>query len=379
MSVKIGEMLVKAGGITQEQLEEALRYQVIFGGKLGTNLIELGYLDEEEIAYFLSEKLRVPYVHPVQLMNIPPDVIKVIPGYIAKKYKIIPISIEKKRLNLAMTDPSDLPAIDEISFITNLSIKPLVAPEVRIILALEKYYNIERDVRYIPIIEKVEKKKREKTAGTTEDVEVKPEEYLSPPETETVPPLKPEGIDIPEEELEEAEIIEDEARKKVLEQHTIDALSKRLAETKDREEIADLIVDYFGQEFDGVALFIVRRNSAVGWKAVRNGKKVEGMDKLHVTLEEDSVLKTVVEGKSYYLGPVPGTPNNSKITATLGVKLPLFTLSIPILIMGKVVSIFCVDGGNVELGMRVVDLQKVASKAAMAFEILILKNKIMMT
>ncbi len=356
MAVRLGEMLVSAGKISQEQLEEALRYQVIFGGKLGTNLIELGYLDEEEIALFLSEKLGVPYVQPDRLMDIPPDVIRLIPKETAAKYKIIPFSLEKKRLHLVMADPSDLPAIDEISFMTGLTIKPLVAPEVRIILALEKYYGIERDVRYISIIQKVEKT-REKEKMETEEVSTTPAEREAGAET-----MAEKG---------------EEARIRLLESYSPDALYKGLADVRDREEVADLIMEHLGREFDGAAMFIVRENSVAGWRAVRRGKNVKGMEKLLVPLYDDSVLKTVAEGKSYYLGPFPATPMDKKIVGLLGGGETSIVLLIPVLIMGKVVCIIYVNGGNAELAGKVVDLQKVAGKVAMAFEILILKNKIL--
>ena len=154
MSIKLGEMLIEAGLLTRAQLDAALKNQVIFGGKLGTNLIELGYLAEEDLARFLSKKLELPCATNEQLMSIPPDIIKLIPKEVADKYKVIPISREKKRLTLAMLDPADLSVIDAISFVTGFYISPLIAPELRLAVALENYYGIKRDVRYIQLSEK---------------------------------------------------------------------------------------------------------------------------------------------------------------------------------------------------------------------------------
>ena len=149
MALKLGEMLIREGLLTSAQLEEALKYQVIFGGKLGTNLIEMGLVEENALARVLSRKLGVPCAEESELMRIPPEVIKLIPKDIAARYKVIPLRLENRRLTLVMADPTDLKAIDEIAFRTGFLVRPALTPEVRLILALEKYYDIERGIRYI--------------------------------------------------------------------------------------------------------------------------------------------------------------------------------------------------------------------------------------
>ncbi len=113
MALKLGEMLIREGLLTSAQLEEALKYQVIFGGKLGTNLIEMGLVEENALARVLSRKLGVPCAEESELMRISPEVIKLIPKDIAARYKVIPLRLENRRLTLVMADPTDLKAIDE--------------------------------------------------------------------------------------------------------------------------------------------------------------------------------------------------------------------------------------------------------------------------
>ncbi|HEY5514224.1 MAG TPA: hypothetical protein VIK40_11330, partial [Geomonas sp.] len=110
--MKLGELLIQAGKITPAQLEEALKEQAIFGGKFGTNLIEMGYLDEHDLAHFLSKKTGLPHASPELLMNIPPQVIRLIPEDAARKYRVVPVALNNRRLSLAMSDPSDFAAID---------------------------------------------------------------------------------------------------------------------------------------------------------------------------------------------------------------------------------------------------------------------------
>jgi hypothetical protein len=156
MAITLLDMLLEAGLISKEQFEEALLNRVVFGGKIGTSLIEMGFVTEENLARFLSRKLAVPYVSPEHLLTIPPAVITLIPRELALKYRAIPLSLEKRRLNLVMADPADLKAIDEIAFITGYIVKPLVAPEVRLVQALGKYYQLEIDHRFQQIIERIE-------------------------------------------------------------------------------------------------------------------------------------------------------------------------------------------------------------------------------
>jgi hypothetical protein len=91
------------------------------------------------------------------------------------------------------------------------------------------------------------------------------------------------------------------------------------------------------------------------------------------------VLKVVTDGKSLYLGAIPETPENRRMLEEMGGHTPSSALLIPLMLMGRVVAILYVEGGKVPLASRLADLQKLVGKAAMAFEILILKNKILMT
>jgi type IV pilus assembly protein PilB len=139
-SLQLGQMLVKANLITPEQLEEGLTLQKTSGGRIGSNLAKLGYISEEEIASHLSRQYGVP---PADLGNakIDPAVLKLIPAEIAHKYMIIPLSRSGSTLTVAMANPSDIFAIDDVRFMTGYNIKPMVAPETSIQNAVNKYYD----------------------------------------------------------------------------------------------------------------------------------------------------------------------------------------------------------------------------------------------
>jgi len=109
------------------------------GGRLESNLVRLGYIKEDELLSFLSAQYRVPSVK-ISKMEINPNVIKLIPSSISKKYFIIPINRMGPKLTLAMADPSNIVVIDEIKFMTGFNVEPVVASEAEIIDAIKKYY-----------------------------------------------------------------------------------------------------------------------------------------------------------------------------------------------------------------------------------------------
>ena len=371
MTIKLGEMLVKAGKITPAELDETLKSQVIFGGRIGTNLIEMGYIEEKELAHFLSMKLGVPYASSEQLMALSPQVLKLIPEEVVKKYKVIPLGLDKKKLVVAMADPSNFASIEEISFITGFIVMPLVSPELRLILALEKHYDLKRETRYISVASGGRRRARESFLAPPPGESKEAKAAVTPSVEEEVIelPLLSELDDFglePAEELMQGNLT-NTATREPIRQYTIDTFSMQLAEAKDRDAIADLIVNYTSQEFDRVALFLVRSNVAGGWTALSRKKVVAGFEELQIPLDAPSALKIVADGKSFYLGPLTDTPANTKILTALEGGKPTCALLIPLLMMGRVVAIFYVDGGTGDLGDRVVDMQKLIGKAAMAF------------
>ena len=139
MTERLGELLIKRNYITPEQLKRASDEQKMKGGRLESNLVRLGYIKEDELLSFLSAQYRVPSVK-ISKMEINPNVIKLIPSSLSKKYFIVPINRMGPKLTLAMADPSNIVVIDEIKFMTGFNVEPVVASETEIIDAIKKYY-----------------------------------------------------------------------------------------------------------------------------------------------------------------------------------------------------------------------------------------------
>ena len=151
--MKLGEAMVKAGLITNDTLARSLERQIIFGGRLGTNLIEMGAISEENLARFLGKVLGVPYAEPAQFEEVPQDALNAVKAELVQKYIIFPLKKERSKLHLAMKDPNDLALVDELRFVLGTEIKGYIASEIRILYALEKYYGIKRDLRYVSILD----------------------------------------------------------------------------------------------------------------------------------------------------------------------------------------------------------------------------------
>jgi type IV pilus assembly protein PilB len=139
MPVRIGDLLLKEKRITPAQLQEALSYQKTNGGKLGYNLVKLGFVKDEEITALLSKQYGVPSINLAQF-EIDPAIVKLIPAETAHKYQIVPLSRAGATLTIAMTDPTNVFAMDDIKFMTGYNVEPVVASETAVTEAIARYY-----------------------------------------------------------------------------------------------------------------------------------------------------------------------------------------------------------------------------------------------
>jgi type IV pilus assembly protein PilB len=146
MSQRLGDLLVKEKVITPEQLEQAVKTQKDTGGKdrLGSVLVKLGMLSDEDVTNFLSRQYGVPAIN-LQFFEIDPAVVKLIPQETARRYQILPLSRVGSALTIAMVDPTNVFAMDDIKFMTGFNIEPVVASEGAIMEGIEKAYTVEKE------------------------------------------------------------------------------------------------------------------------------------------------------------------------------------------------------------------------------------------
>jgi len=163
--VRVGDLLVQAGVITAAQLGQALRMQQKAGGRLGTNLVQIGAIDGVTLARFLSQQLRIPAVSAASVDRVSPKVLARLSAKDAERLQAVPIREDTGKLWVAFVDPGDREAVDEVAKLVGSEVRPMVAPELLMQYALEKHYQVRRsgrglsvddDVVDIPIVEEVD-------------------------------------------------------------------------------------------------------------------------------------------------------------------------------------------------------------------------------
>jgi type IV pilus assembly protein PilB len=145
MSAKLGEILVRENLISPQHLREALDYQREHGGRLGFNLVKLGLVSDDMITAVLSRQYGIPSVN-LELFQIDEQVLHLIPQEVAQKYSVLPLSRVGASLTLAMVDPTNVFAMDDIKFMTGLNVEPVVVAEASIQQAISKYYGTSKEI-----------------------------------------------------------------------------------------------------------------------------------------------------------------------------------------------------------------------------------------
>jgi type IV pilus assembly protein PilB len=139
MAAKLGQLLITSSVISEEQLKQALNVQKKEGGRLGTNLIKLGFITDEKLVAFLSKQYGVPAIN-LSEYKIDPSILKLIPADMAKKYLILPVARVGATLTITMADPSNVFAIDDVKFMTGYNVEVVVSSESAIINGISSYY-----------------------------------------------------------------------------------------------------------------------------------------------------------------------------------------------------------------------------------------------
>jgi hypothetical protein len=377
MAIKLGELLLREKIITSEQLEEGLKIQTLFGIKLGSSLVELGYISDEQLCRFLSRALGVPAVSSRALSAVSAEMLSLVSTELAGKYRVVPIRVEGKKLALAMSDPTDFKAIEEVAFASGYVVIPHIAPDVRLTAALSRYYRIWGDIRYLRLGGELETKRRAAPAPET----VRNVEKIDMPimsdsgELLSVEiPLEFEGFaNLPGYDEEPFHAVDG------VERYSVDRVSLEFASAKNRDQVAHVFIKYLGQEFTVGALFIIRQGHAIGWRGIASGKRLEEMEQISLLLSKPSVIRDVIETHRFSMGILIRTPENMHILKSLGVRPETPLLVLPIIMIKKVVAVVIVSAEMEALGKRLHELQKLVHKASLAFEMLIIKNKILMT
>ncbi len=185
---RLGDLLVELGIITTEQLQQALEVQRQSGGKLGHILIQLGFVTEDVLLYFLGKQAGVSYISLTDYGQIPEEIIKIVPESIARHQTIIPIAKQNKTLIIAMADPFNIFAVDDLKLMTGYDINVVIAPEAEIKTAIEMYYSAKSTIEQA--IKEIEKGSGEGTLEVVQEAEAEKDVISLKVEAEEAPVVK---------------------------------------------------------------------------------------------------------------------------------------------------------------------------------------------
>ncbi len=318
---RLGELLVEAKVITPQQLQTALQAQMIYGGRLGTNLVELDYITEEFLSNFLASKLRIPCARPEELDSVPAEVLALVDATTAQKYQVIPLKKERKTLEVAMLDPTDLKALDELAFKTGCVLRPKVAAEMLVVLALERLYGLPRKNRYIRISSAGPAPGPSMAAGPALARVAPPAPDLSPPDRED---SIPEYV---------GEIEQMPAAPSPLALYV-----KALLDADSLEDISKAIVSMWDKHFDGkIVVFAPRGDSFEVTHATGPAGFLEHAKQVKVALTmRPTVVLQVYESHRTFRGPIPNDEGNVTLMHDLEDDPAAHAVIMPLVEMGRV-------------------------------------------
>ncbi len=376
--MRLGDALVAKGIIDEKQLKQALETQMICGGHLGTCLIELGYVDEHLLGRVLADLLGVRYAHPGLFHNIDPKVIEAIPASVVEKHKAIPLNLKGRVLQVAMVEPKNLPALDELAFVSSCRVESWLAPEARIFEAMERYYDIPRRMRYISLCQQMDAEPAKPAAapkvqvatasigGAASIVDAGPQELggsivIGPTGRRTPGPAgagrrantsapTPTETPLPIEEI--------------------------LCRAESVDDIAQAVIERAAEGLQRAILFMIRGSDALIWHSHGLTLDRETRQGLTFAVVDEPVFALPI-GDPYYRGLVPRDPLYSRFFRKLGIDTPAEVLIVPAHFNDRLVAILYGDGGaQGRVQGPAEDYLRIMQQLSLTLNLLAIKKKI---
>lgn len=368
---RLGELLLARGAVTVSELHTALEMTHRKGGRLGTHLLALGFVEEPALLEALEEQFGVPAVSEHELENVPQPIRDLVPAPLQERLGVTPAGRSGTVLELAMINPLDLAAREAVAEATGMEIRAKVATEAAIHRVVGKTGPMaegrgaaaRRKERRVPPPEAWE--------GFWSLPPVGPEQLRlmdpgSPPGTSPLMVTFPQL----------ATVVGDASggREGTLDRPTYLA---KLQSAPHRDVVANLLLRHLAHYLDRVALFVVHKDRVVGWSARGDGVLVDDIQSLIIPLDRPSLFVNLRHTGQYYLGPIPPGEANQVLAEALGDPAPQEILALPVRIKGRAVMYALGDSPGMQLAeLPVAELADACGKAGLALEVLILRSKI---
>ena len=367
--MKLGTLLLRNAAVTLTQLEAALRAQVLYGGRMGTNLVELGFLDLDGLSAYLGELYGLPVATPQLLDSAPRKVLDLMGPDICDLYGLLPLGFLPPfpdALAIAMVDPRDDIALDAAHRKCGYAIAPYVIPELRALYYLEKHFGIARKARFI-------------RAGTRRVLTIADERRKTqPPGGLVMPPkvrLEPRRRRTSISELTSALASEPPL--------SYPAACDRLDNAIHRDQIATALVEFAAGRFDALVLFLIRDGNALGWRghiATPLGASIP-LEELSLPLGGASAMQSAHDAARPFRGAPPSAahPVESRLWQAIGAEPPPSEMMVtPIIVKQRVVNLIYVQavGGGILPEIWCDELCELALRATAAYVRLISSRKL---
>jgi hypothetical protein len=399
-----GHYLVEQGVITKDQFEEATQSRVVFGGRLGTNLAELGYMRLEDIGRHLAKHLEVPMAPENWLTNPSDEARDALAAELVEKHKVLPLRVEQRTLHLAMLDPHDPVQVDEIAFATGMRIVAYVVPEVQLLALLEHHYGLRREVRYINLGKEaatgLTKKAKSAKDPNQKSPELNPDaaEDMAPlgdtqdlideesfqslhaktdpnSSTEQAPATDDHAAEVPEMDLADLAASPPVDAAPELAADSIAALEVALVLASDRDAVSEIALRIARRYTEAAAIFIVRGGIISGFRG--DGDAIsEQIAGILLPIESDCAITAPATTRVPFRGRPPEGGLDTTLLTNLQRGDAREVTVFPIMIRNQVVNLLYTDSGQNPLGETgYAALGALATLIARAYERLILERK----
>ncbi len=392
---RLGELLEQRGVLARDQLLRALRHQKVVGGKLGTCLLEIDAVPEEEIVRALAEQQKVPAVTPEELRSVPADVRRLLPAKVARAHFVVPVRATSTQVEVAMIDTRDLRALDELSFVTGRRVRPMIATEARVLEALEKHYGEECPQRFAKLVERLDRaaflrRSRDEPEPTqqlswdesfglgaprtdaaaaapaaAQPAPRTPHEFVpqppAPPAAEAPPPPP-----VPKPPAPPARPAGPLA---------LGDVEARLMNPRDADAVGEVVIQAMQGRCAAAALLRVRKNSLDGWHA--HGLDAVRLRAMRLPLDQPSIFLTLREGAPLHRGPLAELPAHLEMIGLLGEAAHRDLVALPMRVRERLVAVLLIVPEGASVSPAVLrELQSVTAKASIALELCIMRKKL---
>ena len=363
--MKLGTLLLRNAAIGLTQLEAALRNQVLYGGRLGTNLVELGFVDLEVLSTYLGEMTGMPVATPTLLDGADRALLDKLGGDDAHRLRALPLGpFGEGTIAVAMVDPSDIGAREALAAALGARVAPHVVPELRALYYLEKHYGLSRLARFVRTARASTASELVSEAAADDRRRSQPAAGMVMPPAFTLEPRRRRTTSQAPLPAGEATVL------------AYGAACERIDTATDRDQIADAFIDYAKGRCDALVVFLIRDGNAMGWRGYVSGAgPAKPLEELSLPLGGASSLQSAHDAGQVFVGAAPAAarPVETQLWQALGATPePVEVVVVPVMVKQRAVNlVYAHVLGSAPSKVLVTELGDLAQRAQTSYTRLI--------